>query len=369
MADTAVTPNVFVDTEVFDHHSRDLSSANFRVLSRLSSSGEINLVLTTVTEHEIRSHIDGDAKDAFKRLQNYKRMSRAVKRVLPDPKLEPDDEESIRKDLQKEFDEFLESANAEILKIDDVPAGPIFEKYFKQQAPFGDKNKKSEFPDAFAFAALEAWCKSNSSKLYVVSGDSDWKRACKLNPDLIYVERLDQLLEKYGDSVQVTAVKEALSKIRDSVVEHIEETAWALDYFVSDDLLDAELEVTGIKMEVGEFHVVDAKDGKAIVSVSCTLHISADVTAMDPNSMWTDPDSGELRSVWNLRGSVEHEEERDVTMEVSFDANDTDRVGFKNVRFEDKEVQVDVDEHELSCEDFDEDEFEDYDVPEDQDPE
>ena len=362
MSDTATTPNVFVDTEVFDHHSRDFDSANFRILRRLASSGAIRLLLTTITEHEVRSHIDADARDAFKRLQNYKRMSRAIKRVLPDPKLEPHDEEVIRKDLQKDFDHFIKTAQIDILAIDDVAPGPIFKRYFEQRPPFGNKDKKSEFPDAFAVAALDGWCNKNSAKVYVVSGDPDWKRACKDNPNLIYLERLDELLEKFGDSVQVSAVREALSKVRDNVREFVERKAYDLDFFVSDNLIDGELDDIQIDLEVEEFHVIEAKDGNAVVSVSCRLNITADVTAMDPNSIWTDPDTGELRSVWRLRGSVQHETERDATMDVTYYAGNTDAIGFKNVQFEARSVEVDVDEHGLTC--SDEDELLDYDIPE-----
>ena len=198
--------------------------------------------------------------------------------------------------------------------------------------------------------------------MYVVSGDPDWKRACKDNPDLIYVERLDELLEKFGDSVQVTAVREALSKVRDNVREFVEQKAYDLDFFVSDNLVDGELDDIQIELEVEEFHVVEARNGNAIVSVSCRLNITADVTAMDPNSIWTDPDTGELRSVWQLRGSVQHETERDVTMDVSYDADNTDAIAFNNVQFEDRTVEVDVDEHELTC--SDEDELPEYDIPE-----
>jgi hypothetical protein len=367
MADTAVTQNVFIDTEVFDHHSRDFQSANLRILRRLGASEKINLFLTEITKHEVCAHIDSDGKEAFKRLQNYKRVSRAVKRIIPDPKLEPEDEGAIQTDLQKEFEEFIKDSKIEILSVDDVAAGPIFKKYFKQRPPFGDKNKKSEFPDAFALAALEQWCKRMSAKMYVVSGDRDWRRTCKANANLLHIGRLDELLEKFGDSIQITAVKEALSKVWDHVVEDIERDAYNLDFFVSDNLVDGEAEDIEIEVEVGDPHVVEANNGKAVVSVPCTLNITASVTAMDPDSMWTDPDTKDLNSVWQLRGSVEHETDRSATMEVAYDANNTDKVGVKNVRFEDRCVEFDVDERELSC--SDEDELADFDVPEDPEPE
>ncbi|MFK2325005.1 PIN domain-containing protein [Bacteroides fragilis] len=37
----------------------------------------------------------------------------------------------------------------------------VFEKYFKQEKPFGAKGKDKEFPDAFVLTSLEALQKTN----------------------------------------------------------------------------------------------------------------------------------------------------------------------------------------------------------------
>ena len=53
MADSAVTPYVFLDTEVFRTHQLDLQSPNIRRLVRLAVEGPLRLLLTTVTKGEV----------------------------------------------------------------------------------------------------------------------------------------------------------------------------------------------------------------------------------------------------------------------------------------------------------------------------
>jgi hypothetical protein len=77
-----------------------------------------------------------------------------------------------------------------------------------------------------------------------------------------------------------------------------------------------------------------ATSGQAVVTAFCALNISAFVTADDPNSMWTDPDTGDLKSVWHLRGTVEQEMECDVTVSVTYDVKRLEAVEIGKVEFE-----------------------------------
>src|SRR5205823_5999161 len=53
VADSAVTPYVFLDTEVFRTHQLDFQSPNIRRLVRLAVEGPLRLLLTTVTKGEV----------------------------------------------------------------------------------------------------------------------------------------------------------------------------------------------------------------------------------------------------------------------------------------------------------------------------
>src|SRR5689334_11439586 len=57
------------------------------------------------------------------------------------------------------------------------PAGPVFDAYFDQKAPFGAGEKRKEFPDAFVVAALKAWCEEKGEALHVITTDGTVKTA------------------------------------------------------------------------------------------------------------------------------------------------------------------------------------------------
>jgi hypothetical protein len=190
--------------------------------------------------------------------------------------------------------------------------------------------------------------------MYVVSRDTDWRRACEEVPVLIHLNQLDELLEQFADSVARTAIREFLGARKEEVEELIRDEADNLDYFVSDSLIDGECDDLEVNVAVDEFHVVDADDGQAVVTAFCTLNIRAFVTADDPNSMWTDPDTGDVKSVWRLAGRIEREIERDVTLTVTYDEKHPEDVEIGSVEFGNKSVEIEVDEHELSCSNQDE---------------
>jgi hypothetical protein len=362
MPDSAITPNVFLDTEVFDGQGLDFASPNFMRLIRLATAGTVKLFLTTVTREEIKRHLDEHATKAFKQMSDYRRASRIVKKMLPPDMLATlgtADEGAIRNDLHRDFTVFTDNTKAEILSIDEVSPDAVFKRYFEQKPPFGDRHKKNEFPDAFACAALQAWCARTKSKIYVVSGDPDWKWVCASDPSLIHLNSLDQLLEQFADSVVVTAIKEVLAARKEEVEKLINSEAENLDYYVSDNLIDGEYDDLEVNTEVEEFHVVEVADGQAVVTAFCTITIQASITADDPNSMWTDPDTRDVKSVWELRGSVEQENECDVTVSVTYDQKRPEDVKIGKVEFQDKSVEIEVEEGQLGC--SAEDEWDDMD--------
>jgi hypothetical protein len=369
MPDNAVTPNVFIDTEVFDSQGLDFASPNFMRLIRLATAGEVKLFLTTVTREEIKRHLDEHATKAFKQMGDYRRASRIVKKMLPPEALAAlgtADEGAIRHDLHRDFTAFIDNTKTEILSINKVSPDAVFKRYFEQKPPFGDRHKKNEFPDAFACAALQAWCARTKSKMYVVSGDHDWKRVCAADPALIHLNRLDRLLEQFADSIIVTAIREFLVARKEEVEGLINSEAENLDYYISDNLIDGEYDDLEVSTEVEEFHVVEAADGQAVITAFCTVRIQAFITADDPNSMWTDPDTRDVKSVWQLRGSVEQENECDVTVSVTYDPKRPEDVKIGKVEFQDKSVEIEVEEGQLSCSAEDEvDDIDDIIVPDD----
>jgi hypothetical protein len=346
---------VFLDTEVFDKHSRDFECANMRRLVRLSANGDFQLLLTSVTVQEIRAHLDHDAKEAFSVLRKYRRASKLVKRILPDPQFVPEDEQAFRKSLRDEFDAFMAAACVQVVSAAHVSPEAILNDYFAGVAPFATGNKKNEFPDAFAIAAIRRWCETQDRVIFVVSGDGDWKAAFKNTQGIQYRSNIEALLEEFVSAEVVVAIREFLELNREVIERKIREEAMKLDYSVTDDLWNGELEDYSIaSVNMDEFHVIEADNGTAQVSVFCAITVNADVSSDDSMSAWRDPDTKDMNCVWQLSGNVDSEFDAEVTITLSYTGKIPDSIELKKVEFDSKEICIDADENGLSKVEYEE---------------
>ena len=354
----AETTAVFLDTEVFDHHNLDIASPNFKRLIRLAAADELELVLTDVTVAEVRSHLDAFAKSAFKQITDYRKVNRVVKNFITADTLEGMEkltEMELAQRFQGELDKFVNATGAQILSVNRVSPSEIFERYFQAKAPFNDKNKKVEFPDAFAGATLQAWCRSPPGrKIYIVSGDSDWRRLSQETDEFIFVKALDQLLELFADAEVVTCIKEAINHMMVEVLKRLTERVQSGDifFFVDDSASDGEVvDIEDVDIAIEDLHVVEAKGGVASLTLRCNVKVTLAVTADDPDSSYRDPDDGDFYSVWSVSGSVERELEMDATVDVTYDVNNPHAIAITSVSFQDKGVSISVEEDELTRDD------------------
>src|SRR5262249_34834760 len=83
VADSAVTPYVFLDTEVFKGHHIDFQSPNIRRLVRLAVEGPVRLLLTTVTKGEVMDDLEVMAREAMKKIKAVQQERRVMRKVLP----------------------------------------------------------------------------------------------------------------------------------------------------------------------------------------------------------------------------------------------------------------------------------------------
>jgi hypothetical protein len=84
VADSAVTPYFFLDTEVFRTHQLDFQSPNIRRLVRLAVEGPVRLLLTTVTKGEVMDDLKERAQEAIKHLKEVRRLSSTMRKIMPE---------------------------------------------------------------------------------------------------------------------------------------------------------------------------------------------------------------------------------------------------------------------------------------------
>jgi hypothetical protein len=273
---------VALDTQVFDSYNFNYNSKAFRTLVEIAQKEKIRLLLTSVTLHEIRSHITEGAvltskaieqaindlnKKRFKPQGDTKRVKISANSDLLNEykkkvqELAPNFDQ-INQELLDQLEDFLQETHFKIIEVDRVSVVDIFENYFSGTPPFGEGKKKYEFPDAFALLALQKEAEDRNRIIYVVSGDSDWEKFCSSSEDLSLIGKLDELLEtiiRETDSDEVDECYELYSDKEDEIKGYIKNNFSDLNFSI--DLSGTSLIEWGseeIEVEVNSVDIIDS---------------------------------------------------------------------------------------------------------------
>lgn len=334
------TRTVFVDTSVFVSQNFAFGGLRFTTLKDLCRQGKLRLLLTDVTTREVEARIEERVGDAVRSLKKVRREVNVLK-PLEIAGLEAVfsniDKDAHVEALKERFYEFLDDARCEIVKVDTVGVGSIFDLYFAKKPPFGEGKKKDEFPDAFALAALRTRCERNDERIYVVSEDGDMEKACETPNPFIYKAELSNLFELVLRD-EGLATREAherfaiiLAEVREVIKHAFEEDLYM---FVLDQ--DGEAEAVRVKdVSLRDESVVALSNEEVDYALDAEVSFEADIKYLDPDSVFYD---GETRTYLYM-GSVEETVRRtlEVPIEVSlsFDpsnprANDVTQVTVNN---------------------------------------
>lgn len=147
---------VFLDTNVYVSANYSFHNASFSRLCSLAESGQLQLVINSVIEGEVRAHIEDNVKKAVKELeQATKNRAFASFRNAPDFKesLKISDTEDWVTWALAEFSDFLVSCHVRRIPLNGIDVEAMVEDYFQQRLPF-EHRKPEEFKDAIAIRSL-----------------------------------------------------------------------------------------------------------------------------------------------------------------------------------------------------------------------
>ncbi|WP_234086829.1 PIN domain-containing protein [Azonexus sp. R2A61] len=123
-------------------------------------------------------------------------------------------EGSDRSIAEQRLGRFYVEIGAEIIQSSKfVDIDELTGMYFGTEPPFETKkDKKSEFPDAFALLSLEGWAEEHDLNMIVVSNDGGWKDYAESSPRLTVLTSLAEALEKFQPHNKVRNVVEHIRK-------------------------------------------------------------------------------------------------------------------------------------------------------------
>lgn len=191
---------VFIDTQVYREMSFDWTHPIFASLKERISNNSIVLIKTDIVTKEIHSQINGIRNEIKQQTVKIRRNSGLFNRHYKEP-----GKRNIYRDIETELphvailfaetEDFFHELRCQNAELPKDSGKKLFDLYFKGLAPFGVKNKKHEFPDAGNLLALLEYSRDCHERIYVVSGDSDWKRICEENEELIYYQHISPIIE------------------------------------------------------------------------------------------------------------------------------------------------------------------------------
>lgn len=264
--------NIFLDAQVFESNQFDFGNKTFQALITAVAAGLVRVYSTEVTQREIEKRLKQRTAEAVGHLKTFSKNLK-VRCIHLEPFVATQAQARISIDdaqnnALEQLRGFWKSARVEVVPISGTDVRKVFDDYFSVKPPFGSKDKKAEFPDAFAADALASWCASKKQKMNVVTDDGDWEALCKDHPNFIHKKQLAEVLAAFPDPRLSKAIRETLIARKDDIAALLNTslTASLVNTSVSGATIT---EVIIKKTELCDIYVIYISEGSATVEVRC----------------------------------------------------------------------------------------------------
>lgn len=227
------TYNIFLDTGIFESENF-FRGRKLKTLGHLSKDGIVNLKITDIVYNEILGRFRKNltkAKSAFRRVdKELEKDGRILKNLeddyrpyFPMPKINI---EEVEQKLKAKLDAFIEDSKIEIIDCTKASVSEVFGQYFRQERPFGEGQKKSEFPDAFTLNIIEQWCKEHDQKAYIFALDKDITEYKSNSGFIIPINDLAQYLDAIAkiqkDNARIAFIEKSIEENYSELKSRIE---------------------------------------------------------------------------------------------------------------------------------------------------
>lgn len=304
--------SVYIDSSIFIGKNFHFDSKEFQTLFDLVEENKAEVVLTNITIQEVKSNISKEIEKAIQIIRKARNEAKIFRNFPQEPvsgiydEIEIDKFESI---LFGKFQTFLKKCKAEILSCNKTDVDKIFEMYFRKLPPFGEGKKKSEFPDAFILSALNDYAENDLNPFYIVSKDKDFAEGVKQFGKLIYLESLEEFINKVSfhyEKLAPLAFKLINDNI-DQVTELIEQKFLNLGFYLSDQEGDVD-DVQVSETPDFEVYLLRIENNSAEFELAGSISYSAYVTYDDLSTATYDSEDKILIPWHKIETTVERDE-------------------------------------------------------------
>lgn len=311
--------NIFLDTSVFEKNNI-LEGTKLKILLKNAEDGWINLYSNGIIIQEVKARIKKRILESKSFIKKFLKDNEIPIRIFRNSDT-ADWLGTLRKgiDYDLEISKLCEKINKVVtetpitlIPYDTVDIKSIFDKYFKEEPPFKEGLKKSEFPDAFVLASIEQWCKAGIlTKMVVISSDKDW--LSYESPYIIPVEDIESVLKFIAESKEsmedrIIFTDRLFEKNIDAVKGLIDKTLNENDlcFEARDDSEINKYKVSNIT--VTGLSLMDIEEEYAEYYVEISFDITADISFEDYETAYYDNETGKYLFLETVHTTIEREE-------------------------------------------------------------
>lgn len=262
---------VFIDTCIYISENYFCSGNRIQTLADLAKNGVISLISTEITNKEIIAHLTRDSMVSYNSLRHKYEV---LKNFEDESLFEKKERENIAELAKIKVKKFLD--NAHVLNLgyeycNDVTS--VFDKYFSEERPFHEGNKKHEFPDAFVLSALEKYCSKFNIKILVLSNDTD---LLKYKSEFLTFDDYKKFItRKIAEKDLLKRIKESLDSEESAIKAKLETKLDSALYDSSiyhrlvncEDFDDIRVKDCNIEIDKSSFNIIDKVDNIYIIEI------------------------------------------------------------------------------------------------------
>lgn len=319
---------VFIDTSAYEAKKLQFGHFVLARLQQLVEEGKIHLLITDVIRAEIDAHLKKYADAAVKEHKNFRKkgsflcIADAVTGGGLFPEITP---EAVLSVAMEKFRALMDNGLTENVSVADVNPKLIFEAYFSGAAPFQREAKKSEFPDAFSLAAVDAVARARHHKVYIVSDDGDMAAVAAANDNFVHLQSIDALLDLVNRNDEELA---ELSTFADGILEQLKEDVirMALEHLnnaefapVTSGEYDPEIYETDISsVSIDDVQLIDVSKDEATYDITFKVDVTAKYEYEDYSGAVWDREDRVYYGVDISSDTYRHQELYTATLEIGF---------------------------------------------------
>lgn len=305
------TKNIFIDTSSFRNKAFDLTNDSLVKLRKLGASEKISIYTTSITRRECKKNLAEmiDAHDASTKKLNVHIKNSGLSEINFD---------ELKTKRLDNWEKYLVDSKIQEIPIHTDCIEKIFDDYFNSNPPFGGKNKKSEFPDAFVLETLENWCNEHEEKIYAVSSDNPVLSYKATN--IIFVNSIEEFLDIYSKEEEklYSFALSSFNHLKPYIIDKIKEKFEARYYFESD-LFDSEIsDVEVEEVKLIKAYIINVEDLFCQIDTNVDISFTASITYGDQDMIYRDSDTGYLESLENIRETINFNISATVSIEIGF---------------------------------------------------